>query len=95
MASNFLSKISQRAPMLLLVANNTRKKCVGSLLIRKITTSETGAVLERPQQVRFGLIKVALTVTPFLLCGATISREFAAWLEEHELFVPDDDDDDD
>lgn len=61
---------------------------------RAITYTETGAVLEKPVHVRFGLIKVACTVLPFLMTGAFISREVAALLEEHELFVPDDDDDD-
>ena len=55
---------------------------------------ETGAILEKPVRVRFGLLKLACTVTPFLLTGGFLSREFAALLEEHELFVPDDDDDD-
>lgn len=36
---------------------------------------------------------VMITVVPFLWGGAILSREFAAWLEEHELFVPEDDDD--
>ncbi|CAL1526362.1 unnamed protein product [Lymnaea stagnalis] len=61
--------------------------------VRTLVKNESGAILSRPQQVRFGLIKIAITITPFLLGGATLSREFAAWLEEHELFVPDDDDD--
>lgn len=79
--------------MLLQIAENISRYRLTSQPVRLITTSDTGAVLQRPEQVRFGLIKVALVVTPFLFGGATISREFAAWLEEHELFVPDDDDD--
>jgi len=61
---------------------------------RNIVTKESGAVLPKPQQVSMGLVKVTLTVTPFLYTGAQISQHFAAWLEENELFVPDDDDDD-
>jgi len=62
--------------------------------VRTKVCSESGALLEKPVHVRFGLVKVAVTVTPFLLTGGILSREFAALLEEHELFVPDDDDDD-
>ena len=38
-------------------------------------------------------LQITATVTPFLICGGLFSKEFAAWLEEHDLFVPDDDDD--
>ena len=62
--------------------------------IRTKVYYETGAVVEKPIRVRFGLLKLACTVAPFLLTGGFLSREFAALLEEHELFVPDDDDDD-
>ncbi|GFR82965.1 chromosome 22 open reading frame 32 [Elysia marginata] len=93
MAANILRSVSQKSSRLLQFGEKISRNSNGLQPIRLITTSDTGAVLQRPQQVRFGLIKVALTVTPFLLGGATISREFAAWLEEHELFVPDDDDD--
>ncbi|KAL8616916.1 hypothetical protein ACOMHN_041835 [Nucella lapillus] len=62
--------------------------------VRTKVCTETGAILSKPVRVRFGLVKVACTVTPFLITGGILSREFAALLEEHELFVPDDDDDD-
>jgi len=55
--------------------------------------TNTGAVLPEPSKVTFGLIKVSLMATPCILVGGTISREFATWLEENELFVPEDDDD--
>lgn len=34
-------------------------------------------------------------VVPFLYVGTLISKNFAALLEEHDIFVPEDDDDDD
>uniref|UniRef100_A0A8C6WG13 Essential MCU regulator, mitochondrial n=1 Tax=Neogobius melanostomus TaxID=47308 RepID=A0A8C6WG13_9GOBI len=43
----------------------------------------------------FGLIRIALVVVPFLYVGTRISKNFAALLEEHDIFVPEDDDDDD
>ena len=61
--------------------------------IRTAVTTETGAILEKPDQVRFGLIKTVLVVFPFLYAGATLSKNGAAFLEENDIFVPDDDDD--
>ncbi|CAM1303538.1 Uncharacterised protein g3534 [Pycnogonum litorale] len=60
---------------------------------RKIVTTENGALLEEPKKISLGLSKVALTVIPGLYLGATISKEGAAFLEENDIFVPDDDDD--
>lgn len=38
---------------------------------------------------------MTLVVVPFLYVGNLISKNFAALLEEHDIFVPEDDDDDD
>ncbi|XP_053832956.1 essential MCU regulator, mitochondrial isoform X2 [Vidua macroura] len=43
----------------------------------------------------FGLLRVFSVVIPFLYVGTQISKNFAALLEEHDIFVPEDDDDDD
>ncbi|KAB0392949.1 hypothetical protein E2I00_002889 [Balaenoptera physalus] len=43
----------------------------------------------------FGLLRVFSVVIPFLYVGTLISKNFAALLEEHDIFVPEDDDDDD
>ncbi|NXO17438.1 EMRE protein, partial [Oriolus oriolus] len=44
-----------------------------------------------------GLLSVGVfsIVIPFLYVGTQISKNFAALLEEHDIFVPEDDDDDD
>ena len=46
-------------------------------------------------QTAFGLIRMTAVVVPFLYVGTLISKNFAALLEEHDIFVPEDDDDDD
>lgn len=46
-------------------------------------------------QMSFGLLRVFSIVIPFLYVGTLISKNFAALLEEHDIFVPEDDDDDD
>lgn len=38
---------------------------------------------------------MTIVVVPFLYVGNLISKNFAALLEEHDIFVPEDDDDDD
>lgn len=48
-----------------------------------------------PPQTPFGLLRVFSVVIPFLYVGTQISKNFAALLEEHDIFVPEDDDDDD
>ena len=61
--------------------------------IRCITTTETGAIMSKPSTVRFGLPKVLVILAPLMYLGATISKEGAAFLEENDIFIPDDDDD--
>ena len=61
-----------------------------------MVTRQSGAYLDEPKrQTRFGLLKVFLTVITGLSIGAWVSQKMAAFLEENELFVPEDDDDDD
>lgn len=42
----------------------------------------------------FGIVGVFLTVIPGILVGAIISKNIASFLEENDLFVPEDEDDD-
>ena len=55
---------------------------------------QSGALREAPDRVRFGLWKIFAVVTPFTFMGAMMSKYGAAWLEEHDIFVPADEDDD-
>ncbi|XP_019966909.2 essential MCU regulator, mitochondrial [Paralichthys olivaceus] len=64
-------------------------------LCRTAVCSPSGAILPRPRKTPFGLVRIALVVVPFLYVGTQISKNFAALLEEHDIFVPEDDDDDD
>ncbi|XP_019614897.1 PREDICTED: essential MCU regulator, mitochondrial-like isoform X2 [Branchiostoma belcheri] len=61
--------------------------------VRTKITNSAGAMLPEPYNIRFGLAKVLL-VSTFLYLGAWISKEGAEFLEENDIFVPDDDDDD-
>ncbi|XP_076151735.1 single-pass membrane protein with aspartate-rich tail 1b [Alosa pseudoharengus] len=58
-------------------------------------SSTSGGILPKPEKVPFGLIRMTAVVLPFLYVGTLISKNFAALLEEHDIFVPSDDDDDD
>jgi hypothetical protein len=55
--------------------------------------TSSGGFMHKPDQTRFALIKVMAVVFPFLYAGATLSKNGAAFLEENDIFVPDDDDD--
>ena len=41
----------------------------------------------------FGIIKIISVSAPFIYVGAYLAASFAAYLEDLDLFVPDDDDD--
>ncbi|KAI5089836.1 essential MCU regulator, mitochondrial [Silurus meridionalis] len=60
---------------------------------RNAVTSTSGAILPKPDKIPFGVVRMAVVVAPFLYVGTLISKQFAALLEEHDIFVPDDDDD--
>lgn len=68
---------------------------LGSPGQRCATSTPTGAYLGEPQSTPLGFVKLILTVLPGLYVGAAISKTCAAFLEENDIFVPDDDDDDD
>uniref|UniRef100_A0A0L8FW51 Essential MCU regulator, mitochondrial n=1 Tax=Octopus bimaculoides TaxID=37653 RepID=A0A0L8FW51_OCTBM len=65
-----------------------------SVPVRTSVTTTTGAMLNKPPVTKFSMIKIMSTVVPFLYLGASVSRKGAAFLEENDIFVPDDDDDD-
>ncbi|TSK18046.1 Essential MCU regulator, mitochondrial [Bagarius yarrelli] len=65
----------------------------GAALTRNAVTSTSGAVLPKPDKTPFGVFRMTVVVLPFLYIGTLISKQFAALLEEHDIFVPDDDDD--
>ncbi|XP_030759865.1 essential MCU regulator, mitochondrial [Sitophilus oryzae] len=62
---------------------------------RLASATKRGVILPPPERTSFGLFKVALTVMVGLFIGAGISKNIANFLEENDLFVPEDDDDDD
>ena len=53
----------------------------------------TGAIQPKPEKIRFPVLKALGVALPFLYAGATASKKAAAFLEENDIFVPDDDDD--
>ena len=62
--------------------------------LRTAVTLPTGGVRAEPRRSRLAVLGALLTVIPGLLLGASISKNFASFLEENDLFVPADDDDD-
>uniref|UniRef100_A0A8C1VAC5 Essential MCU regulator, mitochondrial n=1 Tax=Cyprinus carpio TaxID=7962 RepID=A0A8C1VAC5_CYPCA len=62
---------------------------------RTAVSTTSGAILPKPKKTAFGPLRILMVVAPFLYVGTLISKNFAALLEEHDIFVPEDDDDDD
>ncbi|OQR67600.1 essential MCU regulator [Tropilaelaps mercedesae] len=56
--------------------------------------TRTGAYRPAPNLMSFPMTKVLFVVVPGVTIGASISKYGAAFLEEHDIFVPSDDDDD-
>jgi len=57
--------------------------------------TETGAVKEMPKWWRMGLVKVVLNIGFFIVIGSLISRTCVTFLEENDIFKPEDDEEDD
>ncbi|KAJ8254320.1 hypothetical protein COCON_G00209320 [Conger conger] len=76
---------------------NTGTRCPVTRLTqyRNTVTTTSGGIPAQPMKTSFGLFRMTVVVVPFLYVGTLISKSFAALLEEHDIFVPDDDDDDD
>ncbi|CAH2313248.1 essential MCU regulator, mitochondrial [Pelobates cultripes] len=74
---------------------NRKSPAITGTARRTVITTSNGAFLPKPDKVSFGLLRVISVVIPFLYVGTLISKNFAALLEEHDIFVPEDDDDDD
>ncbi|KAF3852216.1 hypothetical protein F7725_005571 [Dissostichus mawsoni] len=53
---------------------------------RTVVSTSSGAILPKPEKTPFGLIRMTAVVVPFLYVGTLISKNFAALLEEHDIF---------
>ncbi|KAJ8251856.1 hypothetical protein GJAV_G00226180 [Gymnothorax javanicus] len=91
-----LSRLSARRGISVLTPNaGTRCQSTRLTLCRNSAFMASGGIPPKPMKTSFGLFRLAVVVVPFLYVGTLISKQFAALLEEHDIFVPDDDDDDD
>lgn len=59
---------------------------------RKLGSTE--AIPAYPVRKSFGITKLVVIVAPFIYAGGMISMHGAAFLEDYDIFVPEDDDDD-
>lgn len=57
--------------------------------------SSQHTVKAKPQSSKFGILKASIIITPCVYFGGMLSKNLASFLEEWNIFVPDDDDDDD
>ena len=56
-------------------------------------SKETVLIEDAPPKVKLGLAKVCAVIVPFIYIGAILSKNGAEFLEEWNIFVPEDDDD--
>jgi len=59
---------------------------------RKLSSTE--AIPAFPVRNTLGLTKLVAVVSPFIYFGGMVSMHGAAFLEDYDIFVPEDDDDD-
>lgn len=59
------------------------------------TYYKSGAIKPMPKVLPFGILSLFASVIPGLFVGAAISKSVANFLEENDLFVPEEDDDED
>jgi hypothetical protein len=57
--------------------------------------TETGALKEMPKWLRFGFLKIAANIVLFVFVGSLISKTCVTFLEENDIFKPEEDDDED
>ena len=62
-------------------------------LLKQVYT-ETGAIEQIPKWYRLGILKVIANIFFFVMLGSMISKVSTKFLEENDIFKPDDEDDD-
>lgn len=76
------------------ILHQTLTKRVTSIPTRGIVTNESGGMLSAPEKKGIrGIAGVFLAVGTGITIGSALSRDIANFLEENDLFVPEDDDD--
>lgn len=75
-------------------SQTTAKPPVPSSLFGSAARDEVLAYLQEPKKIRFGLLKVIVTIFLGIYFGAFLAKFSANLLEEYEIFVKGDDDDD-
>ncbi len=56
--------------------------------------SQTGRIGDMPLWYRFGYVKLTVCIVASLFLGSVISKSVTTFLEENDIFKPEDDDDD-
>lgn len=57
--------------------------------------SESGAIGDMPRWYKLGILKIILNIVAFVSIGAMISKTAVTFLEENDIFKPEEDDDED
>ena len=76
------------------LATRFGQRGVSTSAVRGSFQTETGAYLPPPIRSPLGLSKITVFLGVGVWAGAQLAKGGAAFLEENDIFVPDDDDDD-
>ncbi|CAH8431208.1 unnamed protein product [Schistosoma rodhaini] len=66
-------------------------RCMSSDTTYRGAYKVSGAFCDRPQIMRFGILRSLAVGMPFIFVGSMISRTGAELLEEYDIFTPQDD----
>ena len=88
--ANLISTMTTSAQMIL---HRLRTSRLPSLPTAKQVVSSTGAFKPFPERMSLGLLKVIALSIPTTIIGAELGRLSASFLEDWNIFVPDEDDD--
>ena len=55
---------------------------------------ESGAIASMPKWYKFGIMKIILNIIVFICIGSLISKSVVNFLDENDIFKPEDDDND-
>ena len=77
----------------IMILNRLRSSRLPFLPTAQQVVSSTGAFNALPHRITLGLTKVFAITVPTVYIGAELARISATFLEDWNIFVPDDDDD--
>ena len=77
----------------IMILNRLRSSRLAYLPTAQQVVSSSGAFNSLPHRISLGITKIVAITVPTVYIGAELARISATFLEDWNIFVPDDDDD--